>query len=354
MRGDPPIIRNVASREGAVVIRHREYIQDIVSSATASSFKVDTFPLNPGMAAAFPWLNSIASSFEEYILNGMLFEFKSITSDAISSASLATIGEVILATQYDALNAPFTSNVQMLNYEYAQVAKASQDCIHMIECDPRQSAVSSHLYVRSTPPPGNSDIRLYDHGTFSIASNQIAGTSVVLGQLWCTYEVLLFKPKIPTALQLTTSMFKWLGPSLTQNQPITGTGTLLLYPQNTIPVVLGQNNITLPATPTLLSYLVQLNFSAYTAMVCAFNTFTFTNCVRVKAWAGNASAVDASPQTGLAGTTNSSVSFIISTNSPGLAPFISVGNNVAYAGAGFVEGLITEIAYFDPAIYGTA
>lgn len=359
LHGDPPVIRNSRSREGAVIFRHREYIQDIVSSSTTNTFKVDSFPLNPGMSQTFPWLAQCANSFEEYVLNGIIFEFKSITSDAISSSSLATIGEVILATQYDALNPPFSSNQQMLNYEFAQVCKASHDCLHMIECDPHQTAVSSHLYTRSGSVPGNADLRLYDHGTFYIASNQISGTSVVLGQLWVTYEVLLYKPKIPTSEPYAANYFKAVSTTgtVSNNNPL---GTSWIYPPgylNSMSILLTGTSITFPVTQGLISYLVLLNWNSLTAMAASYPNLTFTNCKRINAWqSGFASNMDAAPQSLLAGTTTECLSFIISTTSPGILPaIISLANNAGLSGLNNnVDIVISEIPYMDPNIYGSS
>ena len=71
------------------VIRHREYITDIYSGVAGSPgapapspFKIQSFSLNPGMIETYPWLSNVAGRFEEYNIEGMLFEYKSMYSDA--------------------------------------------------------------------------------------------------------------------------------------------------------------------------------------------------------------------------------------------------------------------------------
>ena len=356
LMGDPPIIKNLKSREGAVVFRHREYIGDIVSSSVANTFSVQSFPINPGMSQAFPWLSNIASSFEEYILNGCLFEFKSTASDAIASSTNLALGEVVMATQYDPLNPAFNSLNQMLNYEYAQCCKVSESALHMIECAKNQTPISQ-LYVRSGSVPGNADLRLYDHGTFYIATNGLQGTSVNVGQLWVTYEILCFKPKIPTSEPYAANYFKSqsVAGTVAQNTPL---GTSWVVPPgnlNTLAVVLTSTTMTLPATQGLVSYLISLNFNSLTAQVAAFNNFTFSNCKRINAWGpaflGN---TDVAPQATLAGATSMSICFIVSTTVPLAAAVITLANNVAYAGASnYVDIVVSEIPYMDPNVYGS-
>jgi len=84
----------------------------------------------------------------------------------------------------------------MENYEFGASVKPSCSLMHPIECAKAQSVLGD-LYVRATPGvPAGSDRRLYDFGNFQIASNGCQGTSVNLGELWVTYEIELFKPKV--------------------------------------------------------------------------------------------------------------------------------------------------------------
>lgn len=203
---DPPVMQNAKMMEGATVIRHREYLGDIVSSSSANTFNIQGFSLNPAQSKSFPWASAIAEQFEEYAINGMVWEFKSTASDAIASSTNLALGEVILATQYDPIDDPFSSNVEMLNYEFAQSCKVSESALHMIECDPRQSPMT-HLYTRPGAQPANTDLRLYDFGTFYIATNGLQGTSVTVGQLWVTYEFLFYKPKVSQKSEIIEGSF---------------------------------------------------------------------------------------------------------------------------------------------------
>jgi len=195
---DLPTIKNVRSMEGATVVRHKEYICDVYSgdlSGGSSKFTITkTVQLNPGLSTGFPWLSQVAGAFQQYKLNGAMFEFRSGCGDAVSSGN-SSLGEVIISTQYNVLNTAFTNKQQMLNEEFSISAKPSKDIVHPIECDQGQTPVDK-LYVRSGAAASGSDLRLYDLGTTVIATQGQQAAGANLGELWITYEVLLFKPSL--------------------------------------------------------------------------------------------------------------------------------------------------------------
>ncbi|AIF34804.1 capsid protein [Sewage-associated circular DNA virus-13] len=177
--GDPPIIQN--SRNNSHVVHHREYIGDVYAS---TAFSIQTYPLNPGLLSSFPWVSQQADSYEQYKFRGAVFEFKSMSSDAVlSSAASSSLGTVIMSTQYNALEAPFSDKRTMENYEYANSAKPSCSMLHPIECKMSQTTVSE-LYVR-TGVVSQGDLRLFDLGNFSIAvqGKQNVGANQVIGEL---------------------------------------------------------------------------------------------------------------------------------------------------------------------------
>ena len=202
----PPEIVNSANR-GSVIIRHREYLGD-VNATTA--FTLQQYPINPGQQLTFPWLSQVAESFEEYRLRGAIFEFKSLSSDAVlSSATSSALGSVIMATQYDVLDEPFLNKMEMENYEFANSSKPSCTFYHPIECKKSLTPGGGELYVRNSAVPANADARLYDLGTFSIATVGMQADSGVAGELWCTFEVELLKPKFNSNWEGSADHF-WL------------------------------------------------------------------------------------------------------------------------------------------------
>jgi hypothetical protein len=202
----PPMIVNSAN-SGGFIMRHREYLGDVLAS---TNFSITKYPLNPGLVYTFPWLSQVAEAFEEYRFRGLIFEFKSTSSDAVlSTAANSALGTVIMATQYNALSPTFPDKRIMENYEFANSSKPSMSFIHPVECAQSQTPVE-RLYVRTGTVPDGADIRLYDLADFYIATQgmQVAGGTI--GELWCTFEIEFYKPKLvaPIGYELLTDHFQ--------------------------------------------------------------------------------------------------------------------------------------------------
>lgn len=192
--GAPPSVMNGALPGGAIIVSHKEYLGDVVSSSSANTFDLKSYSINPGLSSTFPWLGQIAPNFQQYRIMGLIFEYRSMSADALNSVNTA-LGQVIMATNYDALAQNFQSKAEMENSAYAQSIKPSSSSIHLIECDTSTLPISE-LYIRSGDVVNNGDKRMYDLGNFQLATNGFQGTSVNCGELWVSYQVMLMKPKI--------------------------------------------------------------------------------------------------------------------------------------------------------------
>jgi hypothetical protein len=187
-----PQAPSFASGATTVTIKHREFLGDVISSGTAGAFSITSFPINPGLASSYPWLSQVCgSTFQQYRVNGQVYEFRSMSSDALNSTNTA-LGQVIMCTDYDSADAAFTSKQQMENTEFGVSCKPSCNMIHAIECEPRLTT-ATELYVRAGSNPANTDIRLYDWGRTYVATNGCQGQSVNLGELWVSYDITFFK-----------------------------------------------------------------------------------------------------------------------------------------------------------------
>lgn len=173
---------------GCTRIVHREFFSDVVSPGAA--FNINTFVINPTNVAMFPWLSLMAQNFEQYRFYGLVFEFKTTSATAVSSTNTA-LGSVILATQYNILEPPFASKVQMDSYDYAVSTNPSISCIHPIECAPKQGAMVN-LYTFTSAAGDN---RFSDLGNFSIATQGQQATSDI-GELWVSYDIEFLKPRL--------------------------------------------------------------------------------------------------------------------------------------------------------------
>lgn len=182
-------------KHGGTRVRHREFIQNIFASGTATNgvggFLTKTFRINPAFAGTFPWLASIANQFSEYRMHGLVFQFVSTSGDALNSVNTA-LGKVILATQYNVYEPDFTSPQFMENTEYSVSGKPSNSIMHGVECGKFMN-VNEILYTDDNT--SSDDQRFEDMGKFTIASVGVQGDGVQLGELWVSYDVELLKPR---------------------------------------------------------------------------------------------------------------------------------------------------------------
>lgn len=193
---DPPSIVNSPNR--GVTIRHREYIGDLITSATPGAFQISTFSVNPGDPVTFPWLAQIANHFQEWRPDGIVFEFKTMASDMTVGTNLA-LGQVIMGSQYNVDQPVFTTKYEMENTEYSSSCKPSVSMMHGLECE-RHSGIQDQMYVAPNGViPAGGTKAFYKMCNTSIATNGFQGSSVNIGEVWVSYEVTLFKPIMETS-----------------------------------------------------------------------------------------------------------------------------------------------------------
>lgn len=188
-------IRIVPAGNREVRIMYREYLGD-VTAAAMGVFNVQSYTINPGLPQTFPWLSNISSSFDQYTLNGCLFEFKTTSSDYTSNQAL---GSVIMATEYDVVDGPYTNKTDMLNSAYAQEAKPSISALHGIECAINDTPTTVK-FTRddSLVLPSSYDARDYDWGIFCIATQGGTQTAdVTVGSLYIHYDITFRKEQVP-------------------------------------------------------------------------------------------------------------------------------------------------------------
>lgn len=287
----PPEIVNSVNR-GGVIVRHREYLGDINA---AQVFTVTNYAINPGLSTTFPWLAAIASAYEEYEFRGLIFEFKSLSSDAVlSSATSSALGYVAMATQYNAAAPNFQDKKALENYEYSNSSKPSCTFIHPVECKKRLN-VDTHLYVRTGAVPTGQDQKTYDLGEFNIAVGGCQASTGVLGELWCTYEIELFHPRYIIDNGVLTDHFQCSACTATGNVHL-GTSRVLGSGSNLGCSILTNNTIVFPNYIVDGEYYLSFNWSG-TSIAVNQVTYTATNgCTLLSPFANDTSFLIQSPQ----------------------------------------------------------
>lgn len=240
-RGGEPAFH---TRSGGTVIRSEdgsgkpapEYIGDITGQST---FKSTVYELNPGLLATFPKLAGPVSSWESYRWNKLVFVYKSTSGTAVGSTSTA-LGTVILGTQYDLSEPPFSTKVQMENFAGTVDGAPYKNIRHDVLAGYPQPERT--LMVRTAATTDGYDPRLFDLGRFAIAVQGMQATNVV-GELWVEWEIEVYKMKLPTVAQgvslsqrivgatnVTSSNIFGDSPVTTGNTIATAAGSTLTFP----------------------------------------------------------------------------------------------------------------------------
>lgn len=202
-----PSFSPVGDTAGNTVISFREYICDIYAPDPATQpWNPQVFTLNPGLESTFPYLAQIAQNYEEYTLQQCMFTFKSNIAP-IGASSSGQVGEVIMATNYNASSSPYPDKQTALQAALAMSCRASDSMVHGIECDPAKLSGTIGKYIRAGPVGVDEDVKTYDHGILNVCVTGVpaAYANQPIGELWVSYTVALRKPKKFTSLGLGIS-----------------------------------------------------------------------------------------------------------------------------------------------------
>lgn len=274
--------------DDSIRVRKREFIADVNAS---TAFSNNVFPVNPGLSEVFPWLSSIANNFEQYRFNGLIFQFVSTSSDAIASTTDLGLGQVILASDYNAVDPAFVNAPQMLSSMFSNSGKPSENIMHAIECAPTDQAQKLY-YVRSGDVPAHSDLRLYDLCTFQLATQNMPAVYSGMGQLWVSYDVTFCKSVQNNQLGFDINTDKYQISGAVGGTPL-GTSQTLVAGSNlgtTIsqPVGGGPGILYFPAPLASGYYLIVFAVVGPNAstMMVEFST-NQTNCTLQQVWQGD-------------------------------------------------------------------
>ena len=174
----------------SVIVRHKEFVTEVRGYNT---FTVrGSYDINPGRHETFPWLAGVASRFQEYKIRGLVWHYVPSSGTAVSGTNPA-LGTVMLQTSYRSNDDPPANKMEVLNEYWSSESVPSEAFCHPIECDPKENPFNIQ-YVRTDNVPDGDSKLLYDLGTTHLCVSGQQTNDVVLGDLWCTYEIELKKP----------------------------------------------------------------------------------------------------------------------------------------------------------------
>lgn len=267
--------------DDSIRVRKREYISNI--NAT-TAFTNNSFPVNPGLSEVFPWLSAIANNFEQYRWNGLVFQFVSTSSDAIASTTDLGLGQVVLASDYNAVDDAYVNLPQALSSMFSNSAKPSENIMHAVECAPTDVAQKLY-YVRSGDVPSGSDIRLYDMLSFQLMTQNMPADYTGMGQLWVSYDITFCKSIQNNQLGFAINTDKYILVAPAVTTAYFGTSRTLAEDSNLGTTVTG-TKISFPVNLESGYYLI-----IYTAIgastACVSPAAALVNCTQISAWNNN-------------------------------------------------------------------
>lgn len=262
----------------SIVVRHREYVCDVIGSGAAGPTPYYLLPpiyLNPGLSQSFPWLASVARQFQEYTWRGLVFHFISTSGESVASTN-TSLGSVMLHTDYRVTaNSPL-NKAELLNEYFATDAKPSESFIHPIECDPKENPYNVQ-YVRTGAVPFGEDAKSYDLGKVNVATMGLPSANLNIGELWVTYEVELRKPQV-ASFSGDEAFYKGASPSAAA--PL---GTSRVQVVDSIGLNVTNTSVSFP-TGLIGTFLVLLAFSDSGLQTLEGVTPSYTNCAPIGAW----------------------------------------------------------------------
>lgn len=187
----------MTTTRGGTRIAHSEFIQDLSFSSNDGQFHLVPTPssagaiqgwaINPGNQDMFPWLAVMATRFEKYRFKKLQYRYEPMLPTS-------TTGGVYLVIDYDAVDPPPASKVQMLNYKGMvrspvwQRFTQSSKSLDLVGQFPWRNTLNDL-------PSAVTDPRIYNVGNLFIGYDDVT-LAAARGELWVDYEIELITPQL--------------------------------------------------------------------------------------------------------------------------------------------------------------
>jgi len=187
-------------------IRSREYLGPISGSSDFQLFA--NLLINPGNHEAFPQLAKMAAHYQQYIMKGCIFYYKATSSVSVATAD-PSLGQVIMAFNYDSAEPPFESKAEMLQSQYCSAGAPPQDIAHGVECAAFSNGSEVKRIRHGNPTENTGDPMNTDIGRFQLAVEGTNAAASRIGELWVTYDVMLLKGKDSRGSEIPAASFEF-------------------------------------------------------------------------------------------------------------------------------------------------
>jgi len=170
-----------------VRITHREYIGE-VTAPEGTGFNVTQYAITPTNADLFPWLAAFARKFQRWKLHGMVFYYKSTSTDYNNN------GIVAMTVNYDPADNSYISMQGMMNSKFAVSTKPSMNLAAPVECAPSESPQAGYFIEHGVETLG-AEARQTCKGMLNVGTDGLSvAPGTIVGQLYVTYDIEMMYP----------------------------------------------------------------------------------------------------------------------------------------------------------------
>jgi hypothetical protein len=199
-------------KEGTVRICRREFMEVVLIKDAPL---VLTYKVQPGNSKIFPWMSNIAHNWQQYQFLGLAIEFVPTSGSAVgSSAQGPALGQVATCFKYNVTEQnidgwPANSLQGMLNMQGSVSCSPAACSTCYMECDPALSNQPVRFIENEQPiiATGLSQQNYQAAQLLVYASGAVSGNAFQAGQLWVTYDIMLFNPR-PVEPDVITPWFE--------------------------------------------------------------------------------------------------------------------------------------------------
>lgn len=272
----PSSVPAMHSTSTNTIVRHREYILDILSST--APFQLDSWTINPGNDLLFPWLSTVAANYECYKFRGLVFEYRSLSGDVTTQMNQ---GYIAAAIDYNSAAVTPTSKSMIENMMGSQSARPDEDMFIPVECKPQMNPLGEYFVRTGALQPGQ-NVQFYDYGLLQLALGAHPANNVTMGELWVTYEIELCKPTVDNAAIATGGYSAHLAFNPASTTTPIGNAVITSYTYNNIAASWTPTSLSLPAgLPNKVVFM--LSYKG-TSVTMSYPALTITNGVLVTDW----------------------------------------------------------------------
>jgi len=176
-------VRKPYARRRQIRLRECEYINEFSSSGTSINTHFDQL-INPCNSSVFPYLSTIANSFEQYIIHKLKFYVK-------TEATTSTPGSVMLVCNYDPSASAFTTKQQIMEYEGAVRGAPWQSSVEYTYRP--KNALNRKMFNLYGSLPSSVSVNDYYAGRMQMFSTNVT-TGLIVGELYVEYDISLMEP----------------------------------------------------------------------------------------------------------------------------------------------------------------